>query len=579
MGKKNIVKPKAKAIKNKKSAPKKKVVTKKHLLHPADQYAKNVISGKILTSEYVKLAVNRHLQDLKDGHKRGLYFDPEAGQKVIDFFHILNHFEGDWAGQKIQLEPWQQFVLYVSYGWKRSDGTRRFRNGYLEVARKNGKSTLLGGLALYGLMLDDENAPQIWCGATKTDQAAIVVNIAGRIAKKTPALVKRLRFQEHGEKIKRVIYPDKAGYIAPLGRDSDTQDGFNPHMGIMDERHAMPTDDVPNVIKSGMGARKQPFQWSITTAGFNKTHPCYGIRKNLIQILKGEKTDDSFFAIIYTLDKEEEWEDKLQWIKANPCLGVSCSETYLIDEYNTAKNMGETDEVNFKTKNLNLWTDAAKIWMQESVWMKCKYSFPDLTKLKCYGGLDLASTRDFTALTLLFPIDGKEYYKTWFWMPEDNIIKIKEKGAPIEQWVKDGYVSITPGNVTDYDFIKRDILQFAELFSIESIAYDRYNASQLVIGLLDAGIVMTPFSQQLTVISTPTKEFEKGIYQGIVRHDGNPVMKWMISNCIIISDSNANIKIDKKKSEFKVDGPVSAVMAKGEFMTAPKEAAPTVDSW
>lgn len=548
-------------------------------MHPAERYIQGVQSGKILTCEFVKLAVARHIKDLEDGPDRGLYFDPEAAQKVIDFFHILNHYEGEWAGTPIHLEDWQQFILWVAYGWKREDGTRRFRNGYIEVARKNGKSTLLGGLGLYGLMLDDENAPQIYCGATKADQAAIVVNIAGRIAKGTPWLENRLRFQEHLGIIKRVIYEKKAGFIAPLGRDSKTQDGFNPHMGIMDERHAMSTDDVPNVVKSGMGARAQPFQWSITTAGFNRQLPCYNLRSTIIQILKGKKEDDSTFGIIYTLDNDNEWTNPEMWIKANPCLNVSVKMSFLQDEFTQALNEGGSTEVNFKTKNLNIWTDAAETWIQEHIWKKCMGSANDLDGKRCYGGLDLASTRDITALTLCFPIGEKRVLKHFFWVPEDTV-NAREDKAPYKQWVKAGWLKTTPGNITDYNFIKATILDLKDRYDIHSIAFDRWNSSQLVIDLQDEGVIMTPFGQGFASMSAPTKAFEKHILEGSLIHDGNPVMEWMMSNIAIKRDPAGNIKIDKEKSTEKVDGPVSAVMALGECMTFNTQPqGGTVDIW
>lgn len=551
-------------------------------MHPAEQYIKDVLSGKQIAGELVNLSVKRHVKDLKDGDKRGLYFDEKAGQKVIDFFHILYHCENEWAGQRIKLEPWQQFILYVAYGWKREDGTRRFRTAYLEVARKNGKSTILGGLALYGLFLDNENSPQIYCGATKSDQATIVVNIAGRIAKNTPSLNSRLKYKEAGEKITRVIYPEKAGYIAPLGRDSKTQDGFNPHMGIMDERHAMPTNQIPDVIKSGMGARRQPFQWSITTAGFNKNYPCYKLRKTVIDILKGKKKDDSFFGIIYTLDEEDEneWQDRKTWIKANPCYGVSVKPSFLDDEYTIAKNEEGEAEVNFKTKNLNIWTDAAKTWIQEKRWIKTHQPIQGLEKSECYGGLDLSSTQDITALTLCFPQGDKRIFLHWFWCPEDAIKERTQKGFAYADWVKAGHLHTTEGNVTDYNFIKAEILRLKDIYDIRSVSFDRWNSSQLVIDLQDEGILMSPFGQGFASMSAPTKAFHKLILEGNLIDDGNSLMTWMMANVAIKKDEHLNIKIDKLKSNEKVDGPVSAVMALGEFMT-PREpiADPKIEIW
>ena len=550
-------------------------------MHPAERYIKNVKSGKIIVCDYVKLAVKRHLSDLKNVKKTGFYFDKKEAQRWIDFAHACYHHQGEFAGKRIQLEDWQQFIFWCFYGWKRKDGTRRFRVSIIEVARKNGKTTMEAIPALAAITIDNESGAQVYCGATKQDQAMILVNDAGQIVKRTPGLRKRLKLFEHNGLIRRVVNMKKASFIAAIGRDSNTQDGFNPHVGVMDEMHAHKTSDILNVIESGMGARLQPMLKVITTAGYNKQGPYYAMRNNVIDILKGIKHDDSVFGIIYTLDEGDDWQDPKIWVKANPNLDVSVKLSFLKDRLQSAKNEGGTKEVDFKTKNLNMWVDSAETWIEDEIWVSRAQELPNLKGKDCYGGLDLAVTRDITALTLTFPINGVLYQKYYFWLPEDNISKRVKEGVPYDQWVKAGYIMTTPGNVTDYNFIQTTMQQIREEYNMISCAYDRYNATQLVLNMQDDGAKMTPFSQAITVISAPTKEFESKILsqKNEFVHDGNPVMRWMMRNVFIRRDSSGNIKIDKEKSIEKVDGPVSAVMSLGEYMTHESSPEPIIEVW
>lgn len=544
------------------------------MMTPADQYARDVLSGKILTCELTKKAVQRYVADLdRQGTKKfPFHFDQSAAQRFIDFAQLCHHWKGQWANTPIILEPWQHFIYWNLYGWKRKDGTRRFRRSYLDMARKNAKTTMKSIRALYHITLDNEVGAQVYVGATKEEQATILVNDAGRIVEATPYFRGQFNLFKYKESIKRVVYPSTNSFIAPLGRDSNTQDGFDPSMGIMDEYHAHPTDGVLNVIESGMGARKQPSLDIITTAGFNKQFPCYSVtRKNAISVLNGDITDEDLFAMIFTLDDEEEWDDVSKLSKANPNWNVSVNGEYIESRLNDAKNKGGDKEVDFKTKNGNIWTDAAKTWIPSDLWKSLKADIsPDFLRgRKCYGGLDLASTKDTSALILLFPLDdGKFYLKTHFFVPLDTARqRSKEDKVPYETWIRDGYMIGTEGNVTDYRYIETTYNDLNDLFKIVSTAYDRHNSSQLVINLREAEYQMTPMSQWTTVMSAPTKEFERLIFDKKLLHDGNPVMAWQMGNVALKMDSNENYKPDKKKSQDKIDGPVAGVMAVGEWMT------------
>jgi phage terminase large subunit-like protein len=343
---------------------------------------------------------------------------------------------------------------------------------------------------------------------------------------------------------------------------------LNPHFVIIDEYHAHKSDELFNVLDSAMGSRQDPVMEIITTAGFNKTSPCYRFRDVAIKVLEGVIEQDDLFPYIFTMDADDDWEDSTLWRKSNPNLGISLRMEYMLDRYKAAKN-NPSKLHEFKTKNLNLWVDAALVWIPDEVWMNCAGDILNLTGESCTGGLDLSSTRDLTALALCFQLpDGTDAYLWFFWMPEDNIAeRVKNDRVPYDLWISQGFIRTTPGNVTDYDFIEADIMQLKSKYDIEAIAFDRWNSSQLVINLMSEGVNMVPFGQGYGSMSAPTKEFERTIFTRKMNHMGNPVMRWMISNVEIQRDPAGNIKIDKAKASEKVDGPVAAVMAKGQSMT------------
>jgi phage terminase large subunit-like protein len=527
-----------------------------------EQYAADVSSGNQIACDYVKLAVKRWDDDLKNGHQRGLWFDEQAAQRAIKFMSLLTQFEGKFHGKPLMLEPWQQFIVANLFGWKWEDGSRRFTESYIELARKNGKSTLGGGIADYMFAADGEYGAEIYSAATKRDQAKKVFEAGKYLLKNSTS--KKLRemvtFQNYNLHIE-----EKYSKFEPLSSDHKRLDGLNPHCVIIDEYHAHPDNGVYSVMKSGMGSRRQPLLFLITTAGFNRQSPCY-IQRNLVDnVLRGVAEQDSLFGMIYTLDEDDDWKDESKWIKANPNLGVSVNTKWLAAEISRA-DADNSQIVPVMTKNLNVWTDAAETWIKDADWMACDIgALPDLTGKECYGGLDLASTRDISALVLQFPdVYGKKQILPIFWMPEMNYKeRVERDKVNYDVWIREGFIRITPGNVTDYEFIKADILKLAKKYSIRKIAYDRWNASQLVIDLMEKGIKMEGFGQGFGSMSAPTKELNKLVLKKEINHAGNPVLRWMCSNVSIKRDPADNIKIDKANSQEKVDGMVSLVMALG----------------
>ena len=532
--------------------------------YPAEFYAEQVRSGAILVCEYVRLAVERYYADLDRALDEGRYFDKKAAMRAIHFIEKLKHTKGEWAGQRFRLEPWQQFVLWNIFGWKNADGTRRFRYAYIEIARKNGKTALSAGIGLYMLFADGESRPEVYSAATVKDQAKICFSDAVEIVKATDLKNYLTPYRNS------IVYELKGGTMKPLSSDYGTHDGLNPSCGIIDEFHAHKDSGMFDVIKSAFGARRQPLMFVITTAGFNKSGACYAYRENVIKVLRGVNEDDSLFGIIYTLDDKSEWDDPKMWIKANPNLGVSLSADYLADQVKDAKNRPEAVR-NVMTKNVDLWVDAERTWILDDAWQKCigTTAPADLKGCACWGGLDLSNVSDITAYVLLFHENDRFQLLPHFWIPEEKILeKIRKENINYDKWVAEGYVTVTPGNVIDYDFVKADILRIVADYDLRTSAYDRWNSSQTIIDLQNEGMECNPFGQGYGSMSAPTKEFEKLVLTGKIEHFGNPVLRWMLASTLVKTDPAGNIKPDKEKSTQKIDGIVAAIMALGEWMTA-----------
>ena len=530
--------------------------------YPAEFYAEQVRSGAILVCEYVRLAVERYYADLDRALDEGRYFDKKAAMRAIHFIEKLKHTKGEWAGQRFRLEPWQQFVLWNIFGWKNADGTRRFRYAYIEIARKNGKTALSAGIGLYMLFADGESRPEVYSAATVKDQAKICFSDAVEIVKATDLKNYLTPYRNS------IVYELKGGTMKPLSSDYGTHDGLNPSCGIIDEFHAHKDSGMFDVIKSAFGARRQPLMFVITTAGFNKSGACYAYRENVIKVLRGVNEDDSLFGIIYTLDDKSEWDDPKMWIKANPNLGVSLSADYLADQVKDAKNRPEAVR-NVMTKNVDLWVDAERTWILDDAWQKCIGTTADLKGCACWGGLDLSNVSDITAYVLLFHENDRFQLLPHFWIPEEKMReKIRKENINYDKWVAEGYVTVTPGNVIDYDFVKADILRIVADYDLRTSAYDRWNSSQTIIDLQNEGMECNPFGQGYGSMSAPTKEFEKLVLTGKIEHFGNPVLRWMLASTLVKTDPAGNIKPDKEKSTQKIDGIVAAIMALGEWMTA-----------
>lgn len=525
-------------------------------MHKVERYIDDVQSGAVPVCEHVRNAVARYVAD----RAAGWGFSETYAEHAIEFIEQLEHSTGEYAGRAFELEPWQAFIVWNLFGFLNEDGSRRFTRAYVEVPRKNGKSTFSSALMLYGLIADDEPAAQVYSAATKLDQAMMVFGESVRVCQNLPWLSEALTVNNSVNN-RRILYGQSI--YKPLEWNPGKQDGLNAHFCCIDEYHAHPNDELYNVIRNSMGARRQPLLFTITTAGFNREAPCYKHRQYCVGVLSGAIKDDALFSVIYTLDEGDDWTDPAVWAKANPNWGISVNPRQLEQGLTEAKEFVHK-EVEFKTKLLNVWTDTAMTWISDSDWKACD-GMDELEGELCYGGLDLASTGDFCAFSLYFP--AYNAIRSWYWLPVETAYKRKDAaGASIRQWAADGFVELTDGNVTDYSFIKARVIALAQQYDIKDIAFDRFNSSQLVIELQNEGLQMFPFGQGFVSMSAPTKELERLVKDKKLRHAGNPVTRWMMSNIMLRTDPAGNVKIDKAKSGDKVDGPVSIVMALGTCM-------------
>lgn len=555
----------------------------------AEAFISDVESGKLSSCTYIKQAVKRHKSDLKGADKRGFYFDKAVGEQAIELFSLFRHTSGQWAEQPFKLQPWQAFLIYCLFGWKKKEsGYRRFTRAYIEVAKKNGKSEMAAGIALILAFFDGEYGAEVYSIANKMEQASICWNAGVQMSKLLrddyPDDVPDFAYGESFNN-RKILDRASGSFFAPLasetGSKKKTLDGKRPHGAIVDEYHGANDDSDMRNIESGAVNRTQPLIFVITTAGFNRFGPCYQMRKVVADILLGTKTDDSFFGLIFTLDEGDDWQDEKNWIKANPSIGVTPTWDAMREQYVKARNEGASAEINFKTKNLNIWTSTSATWVRDDDWMAnaAPFDVATLRGRECFAGLDLASVTDLAALVLFFPARGddeRHVILPYFWLPEDGAVRRSSAdGVPYLDWVRDALVEATPGNVIDEKYVIASILDLFGMYKILNIQYDRFNATSLVLALLDEGLSLNPFGQGFVSMNAPIKQLEKMILSREINHLGNPVLRWMCGNIQAKYDPAGNIKFDKAKSAEKIDGMVALAMAVGGWMMNEKPAGPS----
>jgi len=562
---------------------------KKPELHPVTQYATDICAGVIIANKWVRLACRRHLDDLKTGKKRGLYFDEAAADKVIDFFpSFLCFYEGAFDGQPFVLTPHQQFIVGSIFGWKRiRDGYRRFRTAYVEEAKGNGKSPLAGGIGLYGLGFDDEPGSEIYAAATTREQAGILFRDARLFAGGSEDLKTEFIIGQHN-----IAYVPGNSFFRPVSSEHRGLDGKKPHICLIDEIHEHPNDLVVRKMSAGTKTRRQALIFEITNAGYDRQSICFQHHEYTEKILEGTLTDDAWFGIMTGLDvcaaceadgktipqdgcpDCDDWRDPSTWEKANPnlhYLGAPFMD-YLKRQVAQAQAMPSEENI-VKRLNFCIWTESITKWIPSDKWNACAFQV-DAEALKdrtCYGGLDLSTNIDLTAWVLVFPPvddDGRYEILCRFFLPQNNMReRVARDKVPYDVWARQGFITLTPGNLIDYAFILAQIKQDSDDFHIAELAFDRWGSEKITTDLQDLGFEidgkksLVQFGQGYASMNAPTKDVEKMVIGKELAHGGNPVLTWMVSNVAIKMDPAGNQKPDKEKSTERIDGAVALIMA------------------
>lgn len=518
----------------------------------------------------IRQAAKRFIADLKRAQRRRrppFVWSPEQANRYCSFIEQLPHVEGTWNTATIQLEPSQIFFVCQLFGFRRHDGSRRFTTALYAVARKNAKSTLAAAIMLACLCLEAETGPQILSAATTGDQARIVWNIARRMVEVDSELRAAFDLEAFANSIARY---EVGGAFRPINAKASTQDGLNPSALCFDELHAHKTRDLFDVLRSASGARRNPLQLYTTTEGYENPGPWQEVRRFAFQVLDGILEADHFLALYYAIDEDDNDFDETCWIKANPLLGVSVSLDKLREYAKEAKLLpGSLAE--FQIKRLNRRAASGDAWIRLPKWRRCgkPVELEKLLEEPCWAGLDLASSLDLAAWRIVWYVDDKYY--TWgrFWTPAAAARTRTERGsAPYATWIAEGWITELPGEVLDYRTIKADILEDAARFKLQEVAFDRWNASQMVSELQDEGLPMVEFAQGPKSFNPAMQALEAAYISGKFCHGGNPVLTWNATNLVPRRDANLNLAPDRKRSADKIDGMVALLMAIGRASLA-----------
>lgn len=537
--------------------------------HETHQYAKDVVDGKILVCTPVLKACQRHMDDLENGHERGLWFDDKAADRAFKTFSLLRLSKGKWGGKPFKLEPFQKFLTGGTFGWKRESESgggllRRFREVHYEVARKNGKTEWAAGVGAILTFADGEHGAEVYCLATKREQANVTFDVAKKLLS-NPAMKPYIR------RMQAEIRHDKSGSkMKPLGADSDTLDGLNVHGAIKDELHAWTNQGLWDVIDTATGAREQPLGVVTTTAGHNRKSIWWQRRDKALKLLDRVPgyDDDSFFPLIYTLDTTDDWENYELWGKGNPSLGVIIKLEDLKRQYQEAKQT--PGQINaFRRLKLNQPTDTATQWIPADAWRRAHDRMDEAHLLgrPCFGGLDLSLTTDLTAWALIFPpYDGDPKYRLYVrhFMPKQNIEdKEARDGVPYRSWADGRRLILSEGDWVDYSLVEKVIREDAEKFKVLGIAYDNRFAPAIVQNLMADNITCVPWGQNHGSLNTGTKEFYRMILARELAHQGCPLLDWQAGNAAVSVNSSGYQKPDKEHSNKRIDGIAASVNATG----------------
>lgn len=552
-------------------------------------WAKTVLKGKVPACRYIHQAIERHFADLKASRGKAYpyYFDAEAAEKKLKLIQLLPHTKGEWARLKlpISLEPWQIFGMACTFGWKRkADGFRRFRESYWEVPRKNGKSVIAAGVGIAMFVADGEFGAEVYSGATTEKQAWEVFRPARLMVLRSELLIAAAGIEVNASNMNT---PADGGRFEPI--IGDPGDGASPSCSLIDEFHEHDNAGQYDTMLTGMGARRQPLMFIITTAGANIEGPCYDKRRQAIEMLAGLVPDDELFAWIWTLDEEDEWTDPRNLAKANPNIGVSVYREYLESQLARAIRSARFTNT-FKTKHLNLWVSAKSGFFNMPSWKACEDRSLTLEQFEgseCCLGLDLARKLDLNSMARVFwrIIDGKVHYYSVaprFWVPEDTAFNSDNRRMyeRFQAWINTNHLYTSQGAEIDY----RDILEEAKEASlvapVRRSPVDPHGATNLSHALDDEGLTPVTIVQNYTNMSDAMKELEAAIASGRFHHDGNPIMTWCVGNVIAkyAAGNDDIVRPIKQGKDNKIDGAVALIMAIGQILSL-AQTENTDDDW
>lgn len=576
---------KAKATKTTARRPAKK-------LDPTTAYATDVVAGKVVTGRLVRLACERHLRDLEEGHERGLTFDPDAAKHALDFFpEFLRLAEGQFEGKPFTLQPWQEFIVGSLFGWKGEDGYRRFRTCYCEIGKGNGKTPMAAGIGLYALVADGEASAEVYSAATTREQAGILFRDAKAMVEASPDLQEVLDPQTSV-----IHHPESRSLFKPVSSEHRGLDGKRVHVALIDELHEHPTSLVVDKMRRGTKGRRQALILEITNSGHDRATICWAHHDYSVEVLTGKLSNDSWFAFVCGLDPCkthqaegktqpvdgcpdcDDWRDEAVWVKANPNLGVSLFLRYLREQVEEAEGMPGTEGI-VKRLNFCLWVETETAWLSADLWAKGggPIDTDGLRGKVCYGGLDIAAKIDVATHVLCFPDFPEAGHYTLlprFWIPEATATERQEAdGIPYRVWAREGHITLTPGNMIDQDAIEDSIKADADAHQLKAIAADEWNAGAVCLHLQAYGIRVEIFGQNIRNFTEPTKMFEALLKEGKLHHGDHPILNWMAGNVAVITDRSGNIRPVKPEhaGPKKVDGIIAAVMALAKALLIPAE--------
>ena len=541
------------------------------------KYAQDVVSGKIAACKWVRLACQRQLDDLerwKRKKKDPFRFDTDKANEICAFIELLPHIKGEWARrrERIKLEDWQCFILTTVFGWYSKDGTRRFRTVYIEVPRKNAKSTKSAGVGLYMLTADGEEGAEVYSAATTRDQAKIVFRVAQAMGKRDRDFRETFGVDVLTHNINVL---DTESRFEALSADGSTLDGLNVHCGIIDELHAHKTRDVWDVIETATGSRSQPLIWTITTAGDNFAGICYEQRTYVTKLLEKVFDDDpTYFGVIYTVDDGDDPFDEATWRKANPNYGVSVKPDDLQRKAKKALQLPSA-RANFLTKHLNVWVSSESALFDLAAWDKAADSSLKIESCKgrnCWTGVDLGFVDDIASLVFLFQMDDGFAVFTKNYLPEETVED--SRNSQYSGWVRSGRITATDGNITDINVIVDDLAEFMAEYDTREVAFDPYNKLTLLRACTERGIDesrLIEYPQTVPMMSPPTERLMQLILAGMIKHDGDPVLAWALSNVVGHFDNKGNVYPKKERPENKIDPAIALIMALGRALAGEEQ--------